>query len=140
MNVRDLRVDNLVVQSLPFGSDKIKKLTIGDLALIEGKGSEEDYLAIPLTRNWLISFGFEHYGVVRVNEYESYSRWVLRNIIDGTSNFEVHVINSNYGGIESKEICFSIDNDERQYVKETSFVHNLQNCFYQCTGFELTHK
>jgi hypothetical protein len=99
-----------------------------------------DIVGIPLTKEWLMKFGFEKWGYIQVNEHESYERYVLHSVIDGSSNFEVHIISSNYGGIEEKEICYSIDNDERQWVKHTDSVHNLQNAFYLALGEELTHE
>jgi hypothetical protein len=93
---------------------------------------------IPLTVYLLQKFGFEFWGVKSVNEHEKYNRWVLYNVIDGTGNFEVHIVYTNYGGQNKIEIRYSIDDDEHQYIHQTEFVHNLQNAFYQCTGFELT--
>jgi hypothetical protein len=96
---------------------------------------------IPLTEEILEkNLGFENWGVIVCNEFEKYERWVLHNVIDGTSNFEVHIIYSNYGKVEQKEICFSIDYDERQRVHKTNFVHNLQNAFNLATGQELEFK
>jgi hypothetical protein len=93
---------------------------------------------IPLTEEILEkNLGFENWGVIVCNEFEKYERWVLHNVIDGTSNFEVHIIYSNYEKVEQKEICFSIDDDERQRIHKTNFVHNLQNAFNLATGQEL---
>lgn len=93
---------------------------------------------IPLTEEWLLKFGFENWGTIVCNQYEKYQRWVLYNIIEGTSNFEVHIIESTYGGSNDKEICYSIDQDQRQWVQNTEFVHNLQNSYFLCTKQELT--
>jgi hypothetical protein len=93
---------------------------------------------IPLTEEWLINFDFEDWGWVQVNEHEKYKRWVIHNILDGTSNFEVHEIHSTYGGKEESYFSFSVDNDERINVKDTETVHGLQNCFYLMSGFDLT--
>ncbi len=92
---------------------------------------------IPLTELWLKKFGFENWGNKVCNEFESYTRWVKHNCIEGTSNYEVHIIESNYGGMHHVETVYSIDDDERQWIKETDFVHNLQNAFYFATGVEL---
>jgi len=97
---------------------------------------------IPLTEQWLLDFGFEKYDNVVVNQFEYFERFVLKNVIEGTSNFEVHIIHSNYDPKSQSEdfveIIFSIDIDERQRTKETGFVHNLQNSFFIVTGEELT--
>jgi len=60
---------------------------------------KDELIGIPITHDILINkFKFERYDDVRVNEYEYYERYVLKNVVCGTSNFEVHVIYSNYGG------------------------------------------
>lgn len=143
MKATDLKLNNLLYTS---GKNHIEK-TVGIVSEIKEKhirfkgiGSDhkiEDCQPIPLTEEWLKKAGFENWGTKVCNEYEKYERWVLHNIIDGTSNFEVHIITSIYGGRNDEQICFSIDNDERQYIHETDFVHNLQNAFKQATGFEL---
>jgi len=101
--------------------------------------SLSDINGVKLTDKELLKFGFEFWGVKSCNEYESYDRWVLHNVIGGTSNFEVHIIHSNYGGIKETEICFSIDSDERQFIHNTDFVHDLQNAYYLSTGHELQY-
>ena len=52
---KELRVDNLI---LHLG--RIHKTNSGDIALLEGKGFEEDYKPIPLNQEWLLKFGFEY--------------------------------------------------------------------------------
>ncbi len=141
MKYEDLRIGNLVKHE-----DEIYKIhsiakvfpTLDTIRFGVGVIDWNNITPIELTTEWLVKFGFENWGVKVCNEYEKYDRWVLHNVVDGTSNFEVHIINSNYGNVEHKEICFAIDDDERQFVHETDFVHNLQNAFYHCVGFELT--
>lgn len=94
--------------------------------------------AIELTEEWLLRFGFEKWDNVTVNEYEYYERFVLYNVMGGTSNYEVHVIHSTYGNSKHKQIGYSIDNDERQHIDQTDYVHNLQNAFFLASSFELT--
>ena len=89
-----------------------------------------------------MKLGFEMWGVIEVNEFESYKRYVLHNVVDGTSNYEVHIITSTYGNGNDKDIqiCYSIDNDERQRIEETDYIHNLQNAYYLATSNKLTFK
>lgn len=131
MKSTDLRIGNLVLNRF----NRVQEINWGSLR--ELSNGNKTYYPIPLTEEWLRKAGFENWGTKVCNEYEKYERWVLHNIIDGTSNFEVHIITSIYGGRNDEQICFSIDNDERQYIHETDFVHNLQNAFKQATGFEL---
>lgn len=94
------------------------------------------YLPIPLTEEILIKAGFESWGTVICNDYEQFHRFVLHNAIDGSSNFEVHIINSMYGGNYVREFAYSIDSN-RQHINCTNYLHNLQNAFHQASGTEL---
>jgi hypothetical protein len=96
---------------------------------------------IPITEEWLVKLGFENWGEDKLfqNEYEKYIRFVLHNVIDGTSNFEVHYITSNYGSKEYKEFVISFDEDERvPHNVELKHIHQLQNLYFVLTGNELT--
>ena len=96
---------------------------------------------IPITEEWLIKFGFENwgYGKLYSNEHEKYTRYVLNNILDGTSNFEIHFIESNYGNILHNEYVISCDEDDRiNWGVELKHVYQLQNLYYALTGEELT--
>jgi hypothetical protein len=103
----------------------------------DSKGFNLVHSPIKLNDSLIIRLGFENWGEIICKDYEKYHRWVLHNAVGGTSNFEVHIIYSNYGGQEYREICFSVDNDERQFLKETDFLHNLQNCYQSITGVML---
>jgi len=99
---------------------------------------------IPLTEEWLLDFCFENWGKGKLysNEFETYDRFVLHNVLDGTSNFEVHLITSNYSGgnLYLQTVC-SIDEDERintQY--DLKYVHQLQNLYFALTNEELIIK
>jgi hypothetical protein len=99
----------------------------------------EQYEAIELTEELLLNkCNFKHYGIVQENQYEFYNRFVLENSDDSYPNYEVHIIESCYGGQYFKEIVFSLDIDERQRVFETAYLHNLQNHFKIAMGEELT--
>jgi len=108
---------------------------------IEAKDFSNDnyknFEPIPLDESILLSCGFEKWENVIVNEYESYERFVLYNVVGGTSNYEVHIIHSNYGGENHTEICYYIDSDERQTIEHTEHLHNLQNAFHLALGYEL---
>jgi hypothetical protein len=95
---------------------------------------------IPLTEEWLLKFGFENWGLGSLfnNKYESYNRYVLFNVLDGTSNFEIHYIKSTYGNTEDYEFVISCDEDERlNWGSDIKHVHQLQNLYFALTGEEL---
>jgi hypothetical protein len=92
---------------------------------------------IKITLAILRKLGFEDWGRVDLNDYEFYQRFVLYNTIDGTSNFEVHLITSSYENKEHKQTVFSIDKDDRIHLVNAEYLHNLQNAFYFASGYEL---
>lgn len=142
MKYEDLRIGNLVEYEGEFYKiHSIAKVfpTLDTIRFGIGVIDWDNIKPITLTTEWLIKLGFENWGEKICNEYEKYDRWVLHNVVDGTSNFEVHIIHSTYGGVYHKEICFSIDDDERQFIHNTDFIHNLQNTYYLCVGHELYH-
>lgn len=83
---------------------------------------------IPLTEKWLLKFGFECWNEC---DEDGYAFYVLHNVIDGTSNFEVSLKNcKSYPSID--ENCI--------YWGKTFYVHTLQNLYFALTGEELTIK
>ena len=134
IEARELRIGNKVDL---YGSiatiETVDFAGIG-IAIKEGK-------PIPLTEEWLLKFGFENwgYGSLYSNEHEKYTRYVLHNILDGTSNFEIHFIESNYGNILNNEYVISCDEDDRiNWGVELKNVHQLQNLYFALTNEELT--
>lgn len=104
---------------------------------------EDDYSGILLTEEWLLKFGFENWGKGKLysNEYETYDRFVLHNVLDGTSNFEVHYIKSTYGNTEHYQYVISCDEDDRlNWGEDINRVHKLQNLYFSLTNQELTIK
>ena len=137
MKSSELRIGNIIDVGSDNIIDRVKDIVNNWLICEHCKIKTEHAEGIILSEEWLKAFGFELWGNVSVNQYESYERWVLFNAVDGTSNFEVHIITSSYGNMIDKEIVYSVDDDERQRFLETNNVHNLQNAFYFITGNEL---
>ena len=52
----------------------------------------EMFEPITLTEEWLVKFEFENWG----NDEYGYTRYVLHNVIDGTSDFEIHINKNNH--------------------------------------------
>jgi hypothetical protein len=145
MRTNELRIGNII----DVGSDEVIDVVTGigndEITCKHCKIKAEYAEGVKLNRKWLVDFGFDLWGNVYMNEYESYERWVLFNVVGGSSNFEVHIITSSYGRIPllserpEDEIAYSVDNDERQYIHENNYVHNLQNAYFNITGNELEH-
>ena len=92
---------------------------------------------IKITPALLRKLGFEDWGRIDSNEYEFFQRFVLYNVIDGTSNFEVHLIVSSYDEIEHTQTVFSIDINDRLNLHSSEYLHELQNAFFMVAGYEL---
>ena len=102
------------------------------------KLSLEDITPIPLTEEMLLKCGFEKWETIIINQHEYHERFVLHNAIHGTSNFEVRLVDSCYGGQQVDSIEFYCDYSEHISYHNTDHVHNMQNCFNGITGEELT--
>lgn len=133
LNAKELRVGNYLyckeISQFPIKvntiwSDPIEK---GNYIIhFDWEGEDEQTGAdlsncepIPLTEDWLLKFGFEEW-------HEHY--FVLHNVIDGTSNFEVT--------LENGKAYPSID-DTCIYWRKNCYVHDLQNLLFALTGYEL---
>lgn len=93
---------------------------------------------IRITPAVLRKLGFEDWGRVDSNDYEFYQRFALYNVIDSTSNFEVHLIVSSHDEIEHKQTVFSIDINDRLHLRSSECLHELQNAFFIVAGYELS--
>ena len=146
MKANELRLNNLV-----YGvSDRIERITYitdryvkTNLIKIDAESQilgVEHLQPIPLTEEWLLKLGFENWGKGKYfsNEYESYDRFVLHNVLDGTSNFEIHYIKSTYGDTEHYQYVISCDEDDRlNWGEEPKYIHQLQNLYFALTNNEL---
>lgn len=147
MDVKELRIGNLFRQT----KDKEPKEVISIDYMVDLDNDKEGYIVnsswldefepIPLTEGILLKCGFDNWGNgnLYVNNNEKYTRHVIYNGIDGSSNFEVHYITSTYEGIINNEYVVSIDENERVHVfYELKHLHQLQNLYFALTGQELT--
>ena len=101
----------------------------------------DDIKPIPLTEElflkcYIDDVKLERWGNKVVNEHEYYTRYVLHNVVDGSSNIEIRLIHSNYGDKMHLEYKIYID-DEPQGYKELEYLHQLQNGIFWITGKEL---
>lgn len=163
LNAKDLRIGNYVYRmywnpnpvtgkTKEWQMCKVVSLGLEKILTTEStkhnKYVKSDYdiiKPIPLTEELLIRLEYQgeeidYSSVIKVNDYESYRRYYFYNVLDGTSNLEIHVINSSYGGVEHKEFVLSIDNDDRQGNEELVYLHQLQNGVHWLTNKELTLK
>lgn len=83
---------------------------------------------VPITEACLLEHGFENWGI---NGYGG-TRYVLHNVIDGTSNFEIH-----YTPDDRHKFVPCVDDDCCSWA-ELEYLHTLENLFYSLTGEGLT--
>lgn len=134
MEAKELRIGNL----FQTRGGKTRTIDLKELARVQRM--PQLYKGIPLTEDWLLKFGFEDWGLGTRwnNEHENYTRYVLHNVLDGTSNFEVHYVYSNYGGVDHYQFIISCDEDDRlNWGVDIKHVHQLQNLYYALTQTEL---
>lgn len=94
---------------------------------------------IPLTFQILLNAGFEYKGHYGINDNEVEQRFMLHNVIDGTSSFLVVKYITFYGNQAAEEWIARIDNDDI-WTKELKYLHQLQNLFFAINQQELNIK
>lgn len=127
VNVSIIKIDNVVT-------------TVDSRTIFDFEHDNRKKEPIELTKEWLLKLGFECWGLGTVYStyYESYYRYVKHNVLNGTSNFEVHLVKSTYGNTEDYEFIASCDEGYRlNWVEELIHVHQLQNLYFASTGEEL---
>ena len=130
METQELRIGNLVMSKVN-GISKVEQIGsslnpeyVGGRSL-DGNYWENSYLPIPLTKQWLIDFGFEE-------ELE---------VINGITNYDYYLeIGGSYLNCEwNTKGTLDFVYLEGFDIK-LLFVHELQNLYYALTGEELTIK
>lgn len=138
MKVQELRIGNWIMIpyqnapiAIPAHKTEVQGITIFGEVLTnntpehEGLKTHFNHISgIPITEEWLLKFGFECWL-----EKPNGGFYVLHNVIDGTSDFEVT--------LEGGEAYPSID-ENCIYWGKTLYVHQLQNLYFALTGNELT--
>ncbi len=127
MKVNELRLGNFINIA---NKGNVKLAAFKDLVSVE-KAEEGYCIGIPLTEEWILSFGFERtdrdlWGVVQ----PVYFYMDLDNpfaITKSLSEYHLILNNYNYNSI----IAYS---QTYEYLK---YVHQLQNMYYALTGEEL---
>ena len=133
MKNTELRIGNLIeVVHIDYGKTQ-KSVDVGILNEMDDLDEKTTYHEIPLTKEWLMFFGFktddyqQEFELDTINldcEYTDKGEWVL--FLKG----------NNIKTIESKNeyIC-------KYYPKvEIKYVHQLQNLYYALSGEELVLK
>ena len=146
MNINELRINNLISHNGLICTVEIINSELNEIYFLGEdfyhSDKPENLEGVPLTEEVLLKFGFENwgYGSLYSNEHEKYTRYVLHNILDGTSNFEIHFIESNYGNILHNEYVISCDEDDRiNWGAELKHAHQLQNVFFDFINEELAY-
>lgn len=97
----------------------------------------KELTGIPIDGSELPKLGFKNMGIVDVNPYEKYDKWILHKVYND-HDFEVRLVTDTYGGLEVKYAIFVFD-WEIIPAARTKFVHNLQNCFFMVTNIGLEY-
>jgi hypothetical protein len=98
---------------------------------------QDGLFGIEISHEILLKAGFEHKGLYPRNQWEQEERYLLYNVIDGTSSFLVVKVMSCYGNTYTEGWEARIDNDVI-WTKELKYVHQLQNLFFAIAGYDLT--
>ena len=83
---------------------------------------------IKLTKQWLEEYGFEE----KKTKHKDYNVFTLPNATDNKKSFEVWINKS------TDKIEYTVNNKPTNIIL-TEYVHNLQNAFHICSGYELKH-
>tara|TARA_R110001606_G_scaffold398055_1_gene576186 strand:- start:1591 stop:2037 length:447 start_codon:yes stop_codon:yes gene_type:complete len=148
MEASDLRIGNYVWRTNKHTSDKMLiQLTASCILDISSNGEKSSFIYEPtlLTEELVKRLCYfnelvKDWGKREVNEWEYFNRYVFYNVLDGTSNLEIHAIHSKYGDSNNLEFCLSIDENERQGCEEIKYLHQLQNGVHFLTNQELEIK
>lgn len=127
MNASELRIGNYVEIRLKSGQGRVQigKIRCQDIVRIYENTGSFNYQPIPLTKEWLLKFGFEKFNH-SVKEY-----WAI-------NDFEIEIHCNKFpiricGGESSPHLTQFIGHG-------TKYVHQLQNIYFALTGEELKIK
>ena len=112
MKDNELRIGNFIIESLPFGSDKVIKV---DPNIFNRRIDE--FIPITLTEEWLLKFGFEKDG---------------EDLILDTNLFLLVSYND--------DEFVHLKSNHLETITSVKYVHQLQNLYFALTGEELTFK
>ena len=132
MESQELRIGNLVtLGSHNEDFQKVEGLTENMVKLPDSTNNlwvhKSMIYGVPLTPEILEMCGFENWG--KFYEHSDTIVYVMHNIIDGSSNFEIQIdgVNKFYPCIDNEAYCWS----------EFKYLHQLQNLYFALTGYEL---
>jgi hypothetical protein len=152
MKESDLRIGNYVIVENDLREENLQEHKVNEIRVdsIQVVSKSNEYYGqkykfikpIPLTEELVKRLCYfnelvEDWGKREVNEWEYFNRYVFHNVLDGTSNLEIHAIHSKYGDSNHLEFCLSIDENERQGCEEIKYLHQLQNGVHFLTNQEL---
>lgn len=106
--VREIREDAIIGKELD--------------GVFNGSFDEENISGVPLTKEWLLKFGFKKTG---------FSRWTNYNLI--TYGYEFI-----FGQWDKVILNLSGQQGTNEIFITTKYVHQLQNLYFALTGNELT--
>lgn len=113
MKANELRIGNFLIMDLPFGTDKMYKVSNEFFNL-----NIEYFKPIPITEEWLLKFGFEQ----RLTK-----DWFFNDKLVIEKSFKGDVFWIRFRVFESESI----------EIAKLKYVHQLQNLYYALTNKEL---
>lgn len=132
MKASELRIGNYVYyQNLPYSNKKkVAEILPGDISACAGS-SEENYTAIPLTKEWPARLGLSLYNeACDGNEYEIY--------IDDHTTFNVIIYK--YSQDKFPANAYMKRWGDIMNLRKIQHVHQLQNLYFALAGEELIIK
>ena len=129
MKVQELRIGNLIFYHSNFTEEtRVKVVDLITFSLLLGSHEEfkESYLPIPLTEEWLIKLGFEHYNQLGYN---------IKN-----NNFEIDIWFDDNGTINDIQLSSTNISGAYPNIKNFQYLHQIQNLYFTLTGEELKLK
>jgi hypothetical protein len=123
MKAQDLRIGNLVNYKIVDKLDERKEwFELCEIDAVDLQVIDSDYQPIPLTKEWLLKFGFKIYKDPETVFYE------IR--FDKIVNYKFYI---------SRKIGFGIFYYENDFlITQIDSVHQLQNLYFALTNEELT--
>lgn len=101
--------------------DEVCQIDYGDLRILTEFKDSPEYKPIPLTKGWLLKFGF-------VKEERYYARGVHQRLFSGLMNLKFDRLLQMW--------VFSVG--RYSDITRIEYVHQLQNLYFALTGEELT--
>ena len=141
MDARELRIGNYIYDN-EVGCKGEFRVCAGDIKTIDDDQKEFDYLALPLTEEWLFKFGFE-FKDLDTKKYPTLTYGFYYGHED--TGFNLHLYEDSEEIMEALNIegwsdGFYFVYDNWSVWRRINYVHQLQNLYFALYGEELELK